>query len=184
MPQSERFETLVLGCGNGGMYLAWHMARSGRRTAVVAFGLTRVFGDLHGLVFGTPPVPNLATMPKDSACLLIGAERTETARRGDGAFDPQPTFTARHEFMKAVLEIAVHVLGTEQFRRIGLVVAEQERPRVFKMQRETAERFMLDADRALIDLAQRWIFGPLTMTTCCETRPAAAHADAPSRRRD
>src|SRR5580700_1209506 len=31
----ERIEALVLGCGNGGMYLAWHMARSGRRTAVV-----------------------------------------------------------------------------------------------------------------------------------------------------
>ena len=31
----ERIETLVLGSGNGGMYLAWHMARSGRRTAVV-----------------------------------------------------------------------------------------------------------------------------------------------------
>jgi len=35
MPQPERIETLVLGSGNGGMYLAWHMARSGRRTAVV-----------------------------------------------------------------------------------------------------------------------------------------------------
>jgi pyruvate/2-oxoglutarate dehydrogenase complex dihydrolipoamide dehydrogenase (E3) component len=35
MPQPERFETLVLGSGNGGMYLAWHMAHSGRRTAVV-----------------------------------------------------------------------------------------------------------------------------------------------------
>jgi pyruvate/2-oxoglutarate dehydrogenase complex dihydrolipoamide dehydrogenase (E3) component len=35
MPQPERFEILVLGSGNGGMYLAWHMARSGRRTAVV-----------------------------------------------------------------------------------------------------------------------------------------------------
>jgi len=35
MPQQERVETLVLGSGNGGMYLAWHMARSGRRTAVV-----------------------------------------------------------------------------------------------------------------------------------------------------
>src|ERR1700746_781821 len=35
MPQAERFETLVLGGGNGGMYLAWHLARSGRRTAVV-----------------------------------------------------------------------------------------------------------------------------------------------------
>jgi pyruvate/2-oxoglutarate dehydrogenase complex dihydrolipoamide dehydrogenase (E3) component len=35
MPQPERFETLILGSGNGGMYLAWHMARSGRRTVVV-----------------------------------------------------------------------------------------------------------------------------------------------------
>jgi pyruvate/2-oxoglutarate dehydrogenase complex dihydrolipoamide dehydrogenase (E3) component len=35
MAQPERFETLILGSGNGGMYLAWHMARSGRRTAVV-----------------------------------------------------------------------------------------------------------------------------------------------------
>jgi pyruvate/2-oxoglutarate dehydrogenase complex dihydrolipoamide dehydrogenase (E3) component len=35
MPQTERFETLVLGGGIGGTYLAWHMARSGRRTAVV-----------------------------------------------------------------------------------------------------------------------------------------------------
>jgi pyruvate/2-oxoglutarate dehydrogenase complex dihydrolipoamide dehydrogenase (E3) component len=35
MSEPERFEILVLGCGNGGMYLAWHMARSGRRTAVV-----------------------------------------------------------------------------------------------------------------------------------------------------
>src|ERR1700693_4406583 len=35
MAQPERIETLVLGGGNGGRYLAWHMARSGRRTAVV-----------------------------------------------------------------------------------------------------------------------------------------------------
>jgi pyruvate/2-oxoglutarate dehydrogenase complex dihydrolipoamide dehydrogenase (E3) component len=35
MPQPERYEALILGSGNGGMYLAWHLARSGRRTAVV-----------------------------------------------------------------------------------------------------------------------------------------------------
>jgi pyruvate/2-oxoglutarate dehydrogenase complex dihydrolipoamide dehydrogenase (E3) component len=35
MSASERYECLVLGGGNGGMYLAWHMARSGRRTAVI-----------------------------------------------------------------------------------------------------------------------------------------------------
>jgi pyruvate/2-oxoglutarate dehydrogenase complex dihydrolipoamide dehydrogenase (E3) component len=35
MPQPERFEVLILGSGESGKLLAWHMARSGRRTAVV-----------------------------------------------------------------------------------------------------------------------------------------------------
>src|SRR5881296_2974196 len=35
MSQPERFEVLVLGSGEGGKLLAWHLARSGRRTAVV-----------------------------------------------------------------------------------------------------------------------------------------------------
>ena len=35
MSRPERFEVLILGSGFGGKLLAWHMARSGRRTAVV-----------------------------------------------------------------------------------------------------------------------------------------------------
>src|ERR1700758_2947661 len=35
MPQSEQFEVLVLGSGTGGKLIAWHLAQSGRRTAVV-----------------------------------------------------------------------------------------------------------------------------------------------------
>ena len=35
MPQPEKFETLILGSGQGGKQLAWHLARSGRKTAVV-----------------------------------------------------------------------------------------------------------------------------------------------------
>jgi pyruvate/2-oxoglutarate dehydrogenase complex dihydrolipoamide dehydrogenase (E3) component len=35
MARPERFGNLVLGGGNGGMYLAWHLARAGHRTAVV-----------------------------------------------------------------------------------------------------------------------------------------------------
>jgi pyruvate/2-oxoglutarate dehydrogenase complex dihydrolipoamide dehydrogenase (E3) component len=35
MPQPERFQALILGSGFGGKLLAWHLARSGRRTAVV-----------------------------------------------------------------------------------------------------------------------------------------------------
>jgi pyruvate/2-oxoglutarate dehydrogenase complex dihydrolipoamide dehydrogenase (E3) component len=35
MSQPERYEILILGSGAGGKLLAWHLARSGRRTAVV-----------------------------------------------------------------------------------------------------------------------------------------------------
>src|SRR5258707_1341660 len=35
MPKAEQFEVLVVGSGTGGKLVAWHMARSGRRTAVV-----------------------------------------------------------------------------------------------------------------------------------------------------
>src|SRR5216683_7677111 len=35
MTELERFEVVVLGSGQGGKLLAWHTARSGRRTAVV-----------------------------------------------------------------------------------------------------------------------------------------------------
>src|ERR1700741_1478542 len=35
MSQPERFEILILGSGAGGKLLAWHMARSGRKTTVV-----------------------------------------------------------------------------------------------------------------------------------------------------
>lgn len=35
MSGPEQYDCIVLGGGNGGMYLAWHMARSGRRVAVI-----------------------------------------------------------------------------------------------------------------------------------------------------
>ena len=35
MSEAEQFEVLILGSGEGGKKMAWHMARSGRRTAVV-----------------------------------------------------------------------------------------------------------------------------------------------------
>src|SRR5271157_5637415 len=35
MSQPEHFDALVNGSGEGGKYLAWHLAKSGRRTAVV-----------------------------------------------------------------------------------------------------------------------------------------------------
>ena len=35
MPDLERFDTVILGSGQGGKLLAWHLAKSGRRVAAV-----------------------------------------------------------------------------------------------------------------------------------------------------
>jgi pyruvate/2-oxoglutarate dehydrogenase complex dihydrolipoamide dehydrogenase (E3) component len=51
MPEQERIDALVLGSGQGGKLLAWHMARAGRRTAVVE---RRYIGG---------SCPNIACMP-------------------------------------------------------------------------------------------------------------------------
>ena len=35
MTEPERFQTVILGSGQGGKLLAWHLGKMGRRTAVV-----------------------------------------------------------------------------------------------------------------------------------------------------
>src|SRR5258708_27350609 len=35
MPQREHFDVLVLGSGQGGQLIAWHLAQAGRRAALV-----------------------------------------------------------------------------------------------------------------------------------------------------
>jgi choline dehydrogenase-like flavoprotein len=38
MSQVEEFDVLVLGSGQGGQLIAWHLAQAGRRTALVEAG--------------------------------------------------------------------------------------------------------------------------------------------------
>ncbi len=67
MPQPERFEVLVLGSGTGGKLVAWHMARTGRRTAVVE---RRWIGGA---------CPNIACMPSKNE--IRSAEVADLVRR-------------------------------------------------------------------------------------------------------
>ena len=75
MSGSERYECLVLGGGNGGMYLAWHMARSGRRTAVIE---RRWIGG---------PCPNINCLPIKKRDLKRESRRPDPLRRQLGSDD-------------------------------------------------------------------------------------------------
>src|SRR5882672_4920586 len=68
MPQAEQLEVLVLGSGTGGKLIAWYMAQSGRRTAVV---------ETHW-VGGS--CPNIACMPSKN--VISSARIAHLARHG------------------------------------------------------------------------------------------------------
>jgi pyruvate/2-oxoglutarate dehydrogenase complex dihydrolipoamide dehydrogenase (E3) component len=68
MPQAERMDVLVLGSGTGGKLLAWHLARSGHRTAVVE---RRWIGG---------SCPNIACMPSKNE--IANAKVAHLAREG------------------------------------------------------------------------------------------------------
>ncbi len=68
MANPERFDALVLGSGEGGKYLAWHLARSGRRVAVIE----------RRLVGGS--CPNTNCLPSKNE--IWSAKVADLARRG------------------------------------------------------------------------------------------------------
>jgi pyruvate/2-oxoglutarate dehydrogenase complex dihydrolipoamide dehydrogenase (E3) component len=69
MPQSEKFEVLVLGSGTGGKLIAWYMAQSGRQTAMVE----------RRWVGGS--CPNIACMPSKNE--ISSAKVAQLARHGE-----------------------------------------------------------------------------------------------------
>src|SRR5207344_901370 len=68
MPQLEQLEVLVLGSGTGGKLLAWHLAQSGHKTAVVE---RRWIGG---------SCPNIACMPSKNE--ISSAKVAHVARQG------------------------------------------------------------------------------------------------------
>jgi pyruvate/2-oxoglutarate dehydrogenase complex dihydrolipoamide dehydrogenase (E3) component len=67
MPDKGQFEILIIGSGEAGKYLAWTMAKAGRRTAVVE----------RGLIGGA--CPNIACLPSKN--IIHSAKVAELTRR-------------------------------------------------------------------------------------------------------
>jgi transposase InsO family protein len=80
MSQSEQFDILILGSGKSGKLLAWHMAQSGRRTAVVE--RDRVYGAvvmhrLRAMGIRDKPIAPGSPWQNGLAERLIGSIRRE-----------------------------------------------------------------------------------------------------------
>ena len=101
MPQSEKFEVLVLGSGTGGKLIAWYMAQSGRRTAVVE----------RRWVGGS--CPNIACMPSKNE--ISSAKIAQLARHGEsygtvtGPVSVDMATVRRRKREMAERQIATHV---------------------------------------------------------------------------
>ena len=122
MPQPERFDVLVLGNGQGGKLLAWHMAQSGRRTAVVE----------RRWVGGS--CPNFACMPSKNEVwsARIAHQVRHAAEFGTMTTGGQTTDMAKVRQRKRDMverEVAAHlednratgadlIMGNSAFRRI------------------------------------------------------------------
>src|SRR3977135_4524743 len=86
MSQPEHFEMLILGSGEGGKFLAWHMAKSGYRTAVVE----------RKLIGGS--CPNTNCLPSKNE--IWSAKVADLVRHADRfGITPGPA----HTYMKGVL---------------------------------------------------------------------------------
>ena len=145
MSESERFEILVLGSGAGGKLLAWHMAQSGRRTAVVE---RRWIGG---------SCPNVNCMPskneihsaKVASLVRHGAEYG--ARTGPVEIDMGTVRELKRHMVDRQIAAHLHnyeTSGTELIMGSGRFVA----PRTLEVQLNDGGTRLLVGDRVFINV--------------------------------
>src|SRR2546425_180397 len=148
MSYTERFEALVLGSGAGGKLLAWHMAQSGRRTAVVE----------RQWVGGS--CPNVNCMPSKNE--IWSANVAHTARHaaefgtktGRVAVDMMAVRQRKRDMVDA--QVAAHVRnykdsGAELIMGSGRFVA----PKTLEVRLNDRGTRMLTGDQILLNVGTR-----------------------------
>ncbi len=145
MAQPERFEVLILGSGEAGKLLAWHMAGSGRRTAVVE----------RRWVGGS--CPNIACLPsKNEIWSARIAHLAQHAAQFGTMTGPVTTDMAKVRQRKRDMverEIAFHLhnyktTGTELIMGIGRFVA----PKTLEVQLNDGGTRVLAGDQVFLNL--------------------------------
>jgi len=145
MAQPEAFDILVLGSGAGGKLLAWHMARSGKRTAVVE----------RRWVGGS--CPNIACMPSKNeiwsakAAYLVHHAAKFGMTTGPVAIDMAAVRRRKRDMVDA--QIALHLenykmSGAELIMGSGLFVA----PKTLEVRLNDGGTWLLTGDRVFINV--------------------------------
>ena len=145
MAQPERYENLVLGSGAGGELIAWHMAQSGRRTAVVE---RRWIGG---------SCPNIACLPSKNE--IRSAEVAHLAREaaefgvktGPVAVDMATVRQRKRSMVEA--QVATHLgnyraSGAELIMGTGRFVA----PKTLQVGLNSGGTRLLTADRVFLNV--------------------------------
>jgi pyruvate/2-oxoglutarate dehydrogenase complex dihydrolipoamide dehydrogenase (E3) component len=146
--ETEHFDAVVIGSGNGGMYLAWHMAESGLRTAVVE---RRWIGG---------SCPNINCLPSKNE--IFSAKVADMAHHAgilctDGDFVPVDMVRVRERKRSMVTAMVEATLkqyensGAELIMGRGRFVA----PRTISVRLNDGGRRMLTADRVFLNLGTR-----------------------------
>jgi pyruvate/2-oxoglutarate dehydrogenase complex dihydrolipoamide dehydrogenase (E3) component len=145
MAQAERFEILILGSGEGGKLLAWHMARAGRRTAVVE---RRWIGGSCPNV-NCLPSKNEIQSAKVASLVRHGAEYG--ARTGRVAIDMATVRDRKRRMVDAQIAAHLHnykTSGTELIMGSGRFVA----PKTLEVQLNDGGTRVVVGDRVFINI--------------------------------
>src|SRR5262252_3594728 len=149
MSQPERYDALVLGSGFGGKLLAWHLARSGRRTAVVE---RRWIGG---------SCPNIACLPSKNeiwsarvAYLTRHAAQFGTMITGPVAADMAKVRQRKRDMVDREIELHLHnykTTGAELIMGSGRFVA----PKTLEVRLNDGGTRVLAGDQVFLNLGTR-----------------------------
>jgi pyruvate/2-oxoglutarate dehydrogenase complex dihydrolipoamide dehydrogenase (E3) component len=145
MPDIERYEILVIGCGEAGKHLTWNMAQAGHRTAVVE----------RKYIGGS--CPNIACLPSKN--VIRSAKANWFARRGAEygiqtgpvSTDMRGVFNRKRKMVEGEVQFHLDRLkatGAELIRGEARFVA----PKTVEVRLNEGGRRMIMGDRVCLDL--------------------------------
>jgi pyruvate/2-oxoglutarate dehydrogenase complex dihydrolipoamide dehydrogenase (E3) component len=98
----ERYEVLVLGSGEGGKYLAWHMAKAGHRTAVVEQKL------IGGSCPNTNCLPSKNEIWSAKVAALVGQADRFGMVRGPAVVDMRKVQARKRQMVDGLIAMRLH----------------------------------------------------------------------------